>query len=533
MTSIASVPSARPWPALWALSVGFCLILVDSTVVYVATPAIMANLDADLTAVIWVTSGYLLAYAVPLLVAARLGDRFGQRGLYVGGLAVFTIASAGCGWADTIGMLVLARVVQGLGAALMAPQTVGIITRIFPLERRGAALGVWGATAGVATLVGPILGGILVDAVGWRWIFFVNVPIGVVGIVLAARWVPAVSRRPHRLDPLGVALSAVGLFCVVFGVQEGPRYDWGVIEAGPFTVWSVVAVGVIFLLGFVLWQIVNGSEPLLPLALFGDRNFAFANVAIITIGFAATATALPLMLYLQNGRDLSPTASALLLAPMAVIAAALSPVVGRLTSRVDPKWLAACGVLCFAAGIGWLSAILPARGPIWQLEPPIALLGVAIAFAGSPLSVSATRNLPPRLVGVGAVVVDTLRPIGAVLGAAAIAAVMQSRLVAELGASGAASHGPVPAVAAAGFSAAMGQSLVLPAVVLASGLLAVLALASARPPVVDRPPAPRPAPPLPSAYPPPPSSPSPAPGPPVPPADPPRWNPPSGRRAAR
>lgn len=531
MSSTATVPNSRPWPALWALLVGFFMILVDSTIVSVATPAIMTSLDADLTAVVWVSSAYLLAYAVPLMITGRLGDRFGQRTLYIAGLGVFTLASAGCGLADSIGLLILARVVQGLGAALMAPQTMSIITRIFPPERRGTAMGLWGATAGVATLVGPILGGVLVDTAGWPWIFYVNVPVGLVGIVLALRFVPALSRHAHRFDLLGVALSAIGMFCIVFGIQEGQRYDWGVIEDGPLTVWSIIAVGIIFLSGFLLWQFFSAGEPLLPLVLFVDRNFALANVAIGAVGFAVTAMALPLMLYMQSVRGLSPTVSALLLVPMAVITAALSPLVGRLTERIDPRWFASAGLACFAVALVWLGSIASPEEPIWRLELPIALLGVANALVWSPLSISATRNLPSRLAGAGSGVYNTLRQVGAVLGAAAIAAVMQSRLTVELGAvDAAAQQSPVPAAAAAGFSAAMGQSLLLPAAVLVVGLFAVLGFAPARPRAeVHRPPRNM----APAPYPPAPSSPSPAPGRPVPPADPPRWNQPSGRRAAR
>ncbi|PRC48690.1 MFS transporter, partial [Mycobacterium sp. ITM-2017-0098] len=155
--------------------IGFFMILVDVTIVSVANPAIMASLGADYDAVIWVTSAYLLAYAVPLLIAGRLGDRYGPKNLYILGLAVFTVASLGCGLSDTIGMLVAARVVQGVGAALLTPQTMTVITRTFPPQRRGVAMSVWGATAGVATLVGPLAGGLLVDHLGWQWIFIVNV----------------------------------------------------------------------------------------------------------------------------------------------------------------------------------------------------------------------------------------------------------------------------------------------------------------------------------------------------------------------
>src|SRR6516162_5232871 len=193
-----STPTTRPWRALWAMLVGFFMTLIDWTAVSVANPSIMAALHADYESVIWVTSAYLLGAAVPLLVAGRLGDRFGPKNLYLIGLSIFTVASLWCGLSGSIGMLIAARVVQGLGAALLTPQTLSMITRIFPPDRRGVAMSVWGATAGVATLVGPLAGGGLVDSLGWQWIFFVNVPIGAVGIALAVRLIPVLPTQQHR-----------------------------------------------------------------------------------------------------------------------------------------------------------------------------------------------------------------------------------------------------------------------------------------------------------------------------------------------
>ena len=217
----------NPWHALWALLVGFFMILVDATIVAVANPSIMEHLGADYDAVIWVTSAYLLAYAVPLLLAGRLGDRFGPKNLYLVGLAVFTAASLWCGLAGNIEMLIAARVVQGIGAALLTPQTLSTITRIFPPERRGVALSVWGATAGVATLVGPLAGGVLVDGLGWQWIFIVNVPIGIVGLGLAylarARACPP---RSTASTSSGWCCRASAMFLVVFALQEGQSHDW-------------------------------------------------------------------------------------------------------------------------------------------------------------------------------------------------------------------------------------------------------------------------------------------------------------------
>lgn len=229
MTHAAAAPAPEtgekdPWPALFALCIGFFMILVDTTIVSVATPAIIEDLRADVNDVVWVTSAYLLAYAVPVLITGRLGDRFGPKRLYLTGLTVFTLASLWCGLTGTVEGLIVARVVQGLGASMITPQTMAIITRIFPAARRGAAMALWGATAGVATLVGPILGGVLVDALGWEWIFFINVPVGLVGFALAWRLVPTLPTHSHSFDWLGIALSGIGMFLLVFGIQEGHQY---------------------------------------------------------------------------------------------------------------------------------------------------------------------------------------------------------------------------------------------------------------------------------------------------------------------
>jgi EmrB/QacA subfamily drug resistance transporter len=477
-------PDFRPWPALWALCLGFFMILVDSTIVSVATPAIMTGLDAGVNDVVWVTSAYLLAYAVPLLITGRLGDRVGPKNLYLAGLAVFTVSSVWCGLTGDIGQLIVARVFQGLGASMMTPQTMAVITRIFPAERRGQAMGLWGATAGVATLVGPILGGVLVDSLGWEWIFFINAPVGVLGFVLAWRLVPTLPTHTHRFDLVGVALSAVGMFCLVFGIQEGQTYDWGRI-AGPISVWSLIGVGVLVFVAFVLWQSRNRQEPLVPLGLFRDRNFSLANVAITTVGFAITAMAFPLMLYAQVVRGLSPTGAALLLVPMAVISGGLAPFVGRLVDQVHPRYVAGLGLLSFPVSLLWLSRVMTPDAPTWQLLLPIALLGVANGFTWSPLSTSATRNLPMHRAGAGAGVYNTTRQVGAVLGSASIAVLMQARLTAELpGGSGApgteAGVGPLPSALHDGFAAAMGQSMLLPAAVLVIGWVAALCFARPR-----------------------------------------------------
>lgn len=469
----AATEEKEPWPALFALCIGFFMILVDTTIVSVATPAIIEDLRADVNDVVWVTSAYLLAYAVPVLITGRLGDRFGPKRLYLTGLTVFTLASLWCGLTGSIEMLIAARVVQGLGASMMTPQTMAIITRIFPPHRRGSAMSLWGATAGVATLVGPILGGVLVDALGWEWIFFINVPVGLLGFVLAWRLVPGLETHTHRFDWLGVALSGAGMFLLVFGIQEGHQYDWnGVIK-------TLIASGLVVIGLFVLWQARNRREPLVPLGLFADRNFSLANVAISVMGFSITAMAIPIMIWAQVVRGLSPTRSALLLVPMAVMTILLARNVGRLTDRVHPRLITSFGFACITASLVWLSLLMTPTGSIWWLVPPMLLLGVGNACVWAPISATATRNLPMRLAGAGSGVYNATRQVGAVLGSAAIAVLMDSRLAAEglppfSGAGG--DGGPVslPPPVADHFSQAMATSMLLPPAVLVLGFLAVL-----------------------------------------------------------
>jgi EmrB/QacA subfamily drug resistance transporter len=468
----------RPWPALWAMVIGFFMILVDSTIVSVATPAIMKGLDADVNAVIWVTSAYLLAYAVPLLITGRLGDRVGPKYIYLAGLALFTLASLWCGLTGSIGMLIIARIVQGVGASLMTPQTMAVITRTFPAASRGQAMSLWGATAGVAILVGPLVGGLLVDGPGWEWIFFINIPVGIVAFVLAARLVPTLQTHSHSFDWIGVGLSAIGMFLIVFGIQEGETYNWGTIS-GIISVPLLIIAGLVVFGLFIFWQSRIKTEPLVPLRLFRDRNFSLSNIAIAAVGFAITAMAFPFMLYAQVVRGLTPTKSALLLVPMAVLAGALSPVVGRLIDRMHPRTITAFGLALCSVALFVLSRVTTTDSPIWLLLVPMALMGVANAFMWAPLAATATRNLPMSAAGAGSGIYNTTRQIGAVLGSAAIAALIEARLTANLPGvpqdmSQRTAGVKLPPQVAEGFASAMSQTLLLPAAVLLIGVVAAL-----------------------------------------------------------
>lgn len=314
-------------------------------------------------------------------------------------------------------MLIVARVVQGVGAALLTPQTLSTITRIFPADRRGVALSVWGATAGVATLVGPLAGGVLVDRLGWSWIFFVNVPIGVIGLALAV---------------------------------------------------------------FVGWQARNRGEPLIPLRRLNDRNFSLANVGVAAIAVAVTAMILPLMFYAQGVCGLTPTRAALPTAPMAVATGMLAPIVGRIVDRSHPRPIIGFGFLLLAIALTWLLIEMTTTTPIWRLLLPLGAMGAGMAFLWSPLGATATRNLPVRLAGAGSGVYNPTRQVGSVLGSVGMAALMSARITAELparpGDAGPVGVSHLPSPLREPFAEAMSQAMPLPAAVALLGVLAPLFL---------------------------------------------------------
>lgn len=472
--STVSEPAAdvRPWPALAALCIGFFMILVDMTIVTVATPDIMKELDADTNAVLWVTSAYLLAYAVPILITGRLGDRYGPKWLYLAGLTVFTAASLWCGLSTSIGMLIAARVVQGVGASMITPQTMAVITRIFPADKRGQAMALWGATAGIATLVGPILGGLLVDGFGWEWIFFINIPIGLVALVLNFRLVPVLPTHPHTFDWVGVLLSGAGMFALVFGIQDGEQRDWDAV------IWTLIGGGVVLLALFLVWEGRTRTEPLLPLRLFSDRNFSVSNAGITCMGFAAVAMGFPLMLWAQLVRGFSALEASLLMVPMAVMSFLMAPVVGRFTDKVHPRLLTGAGFAFTSISMFWVSAALEPEGSLWQVLVAMGLLGFGMSAVWAPLAATATRNLPMHQAGAGAGVYNATRTVGSVIGSAGIAVLIETRLIAHGlptgGGPEAGGQSRLPEVAWSPFSDAMAEATLLPAAVLALGFLACL-----------------------------------------------------------
>jgi len=416
---------------LLVLCAGFFMILLDLTVVNIAIPSIVDDLHAQLDSVLWVLNGYMLVYAVLLITAGRMGDFYGQRNMFALGLVVFTAASAYCGLAPDIGHLQAARVVQGVGGALITPQTLAILTAIFPSDRRGAAFGVWGGVAGVASVAGPTLGGFLVTAWGWRAIFYMNLPIG--ALTLLATFLVVPDLRPgRRLSPdiLGIVLATAGLFAIVFALIEGQRFNWGPIW-GPVSIPLLLVLGVVLIAVFVLWERAQ-TDALMPLSLFRNRNFALLNWVGVVVSFGMLGMFLTVVIYLQSVLNLSPLAAGLTMAPSSVVSMILAPIAGRMSDKLGGKYILLAGLLLFAAGMGWLTVSVSLTATPWTFVAPFSVAGFGMGMVFSPMATVAMRNVSPAMAGAASGVYNSIRQMGSVIGSSVVGAILQSKLAEAL-----------------------------------------------------------------------------------------------------
>ncbi|MEV7417384.1 DHA2 family efflux MFS transporter permease subunit [Streptomyces sp. NPDC089919] len=420
-------PTRNPWIALSALCLGFFMIMVDTTIVNIAVPVILEDLNAGLDQVLWVANAYVLTYAALLVAAGRLGDLFGQKRLYLAGLLVFTASSAWCGLVDSIGPLIAARALQGLGAALLTPQTTAFIALLFVPERRGAAYGMWSGVAGLATITGPLLGGLVVTRFGWEWLFFINVPIGVVCLVMVVLLVPG-HHAPRRtgLDLPGIALVSGGLFALSFGVLEGERYGWGTI-AGPLSIPLVLGASVVLLRLFALQQR-RSPHPLIPGSLLAYRNFTLANGIVAIVSFALAGSLLLLTLYLQTALGLTPLRAGLTTAPLSAAFGVVGIFVGRRSTAQNSKGMLVRGLVCYGVGLGGTLALASPDVTAWWLLAPMLVCGIGLGCVFAPMSNLAMGQLDRNLAGAASGVYNTTRQVGNVLGSAAVGALFQGLL---------------------------------------------------------------------------------------------------------
>jgi EmrB/QacA subfamily drug resistance transporter len=451
----------RPTLVITVFCLGLFMTLLDITIVNIAIPDLVTDLNATLETVLWVGSAYSLTYTVLLITAGRLGDIHGPRRLFLIGLSVFTLASLASGMAQTPGQLIAFRALQGVGAALLAPQGLPLITSILPAARRGPAFAAIGVMSGLGVVAGPTLGGFLVTNVGWRWIFFLNIPIGIAAFALAFLFMPDV--RPgvrHRLDLPGVALLTTGLFGVVFGLIEGERYDWGTV-VGFVTIPLIIGCGGLLLVLFVWRQArTQDREPLLTFAVFADRNFTVMTLVLLAMGFAMVGVFLPLTIYYQSVLGLTAMAAGLVIGTQSVAMMITSGVVGGLSGsgRISMKWVLIAGLLLFATGMVYVVWIATPDSGQWTLVPGLVTAGLGLGCVWTPVFGLATRDMPPSRAGIGAGVLDTVQEFGAVLATAVLGALLANRLADALVTQAAAAAAALPEAAREPFVAGMTQA---------------------------------------------------------------------------
>jgi EmrB/QacA subfamily drug resistance transporter len=423
----------NPWVVLLVVSLGFFMTLLDLTIVNIAIPDMITRLHASLDDILWVINAYALVLAVLLITAGRLGDLWGQRTMFIAGIVVFTLASAACGLSPNAATLIVFRSVQGLGAALLMPQTLALLTMVFPADRRGAAFGIWGAVAGVATIAGPTLGGLLVTAFDWRYIFFVNLPIGVAVIVLAVLLIPDLrTGRRHRMDVVGVVLASLALLAICYGLVEGQRYNWSTI-ASFVSIPLVLGVGVALLVAFLLVQRAKqDTEPLIPFALFRGRNFSLMNWVSATVTIGMMGIFLPFTIFLQSVLGFSALKAGLAMAPASLVSMFVAPVAGRLSDRIGGKFILMTGLLLFAIGMGWMALIARPTSAWYDFLPALSVMGIGIGCTFAPMTTIALREVQYQMAGAASGVLNTTRQVGSVIGTAAVGALLQNRLADSL-----------------------------------------------------------------------------------------------------
>src|SRR5690242_15063235 len=422
----------NPWLVLVVLTTGFFMIMLDTTIVNVAIPSMSTGLNTTLDQILWVVNAYVLVYAVLLITAGRLGDLYGQRNLFAIGLAIFTLASALCGLSQNPTELIAARVLQGVGGALLTPQTLAIVTSIFPPERRGAAFGIWGGVAGPATLAGPTAGGAIITYIDWRWIFYINVPIGILALVATFLIVPDLRPgRRHGWDIVGIIVATAGLFGIVFGLIEGQKYSWGQIDSYGITIPEVIGGGAALIVLFLLWERFQ-KEPLLPLNLFANRNFAVANWVAAAISFGMLSMFLPFTIYLQSARGFSALVAGLTLAPMSLTSMFTAPFAGRFADKVGGKYILMAGISLFTIGMASIALVAGPDSTWINFLVPAIIAGAGMGMTFAPMTTVAMRNIEPRIAGSASAVLNTIRQLGAVIGSAVVGAVLQNQLAIAL-----------------------------------------------------------------------------------------------------
>jgi EmrB/QacA subfamily drug resistance transporter len=413
----------RKWWTLGAVAFGLFMIMLDNTVVFVALSAIQDDLQISTSELEWVVNGYALTFAVLMLTGGKLADLLGRRLIFIVGLAIFTASSLACGLATSASILIGARVVQGVGSALMNPATLSIITATFPPRQRGTAIGIWVGVSAMALAIGPLVGGILTEQINWSWIFFVNVPVGILGIIVA-RLVIDESRdesEEQRLDLPGLLSSGVGLFALTYALIEGNTHGW---SSGRILGSFAVAVA-----GLILFVVLEHRQrvPMLDLSLFRNPTFAGANTVMLLVALAMFGMFFFNSLYLQRILHYSAIETGATFLPMTVLIVLLAPVAGRFSDRIGSRWLMGVGLVSLSASLMSFSR-LGVDSSFWDVLPGLVLGGIGMSLAMTPTTAAAMGSVPVDKAGVGSAVLNSMRQVGGSLGIALMGAIVASAI---------------------------------------------------------------------------------------------------------
>ena len=439
----------RKWWTLGAVAFALFMIMLDNTVVNVALPSIQRDLGIGLSELEWTVNAYALTFAVLMLSGGKLADFFGRRRVFLIGLAIFTLSSLACGLATTGGTLIGARMLQGVGAAIMMPATLSIISATFPPHQRGMAIGIWAGVSAMALAIGPLIGGLITEHINWSWIFFLNVPIGVLGIVVSALVIDESrdTSADQRLDIPGLLASAVALFALTFALIEANAYGWGDPVILGLFVLSAVAFA-----AFV-WLELHQRSPMLDLSLFRSSTFAGANVVALLVTLAMFGVFFFMSIYMQNVLGYSATKTGAAFLPMTVLIILIAPAAGKFSDRIGSRWLMTAGMTCLTVALVIFSRLGLDSG-FWDIAPGLVVGGLGMGLVMTPLTAAALGSVPVAKSGVGSGVLNTFRQVGGALGIAVMGAIVASYL--NLDAAGR----PDPAAFIDGFQRALEVSAV-------------------------------------------------------------------------
>jgi EmrB/QacA subfamily drug resistance transporter len=478
----APTKTVPEWLVLSLVLVGQFMVVLDASIVNVALPSIQRDLHFSTSSLQWVVNAYTLTFAGFLLLGGRAADLFGRRRIFLVGLGVFTAASLLGGLAQNEAWLITARAVQGLGAAILAPATLTILTATFAEgPARARALGAWSAVSAAGASAGALFGGVLTEFLSWRWILFVNVPIGVIALAAARRYVPeSRAELTHRhLDLAGAVTVTAGLVSIVYAIVRTETYSWGSAQ-----VLVPLAVGLVFIAAFLYLQARVSKAPLVPLRIFRSRSVSGANAVMFLMFGALFGSWYFETLYMQHVLGYSPLQAGVAFLPQTLLIAAGAQLVSKLVSRVGPRPLILLGTLVAASGLAWMTRITPDSTFLAGLFGPFVLIGLGMGLTVTPVAVAGTAGVPAAEAGLASGLLNTSRTVGASIGLAALATLAANRTSGVLKA-----HPPTPIHVAAALTDGYSLAFAVAAVVLlVTAAVALATLPSFRAPrTVERP----------------------------------------------